>query len=297
MRFIDPAEIEVSLPAQWTVIVTTALRYVAEKVSECKQECLTKALSPVETEKAVAKARSRAINDKSSVWSEAGSHFRKLSDDKCWYCEAHETRSDMPVDHFRPKNSVAECNGDHCGYWWLAFEWSNYRFSCTYCNSRRVDVQTAGGKQDHFPLLNPTERAMCESDPLDRELPILLDPCDIDDIFLITFNELGQPTEACQDQSLTDFKRASQSIHLYHLDHIKIVRERRKIAIDIRRLVDRIEKLMALGTVAHTERKERVKELAALIGKKSEFCSAARVYLKAHTHRLPLIEHLLLRTL
>lgn len=63
MRFIDRDEIEGSLPAHWTNVVTTALKHVADKVNECKQECLAKALSPAETEKAVAKARSKAINE------------------------------------------------------------------------------------------------------------------------------------------------------------------------------------------------------------------------------------------
>ncbi len=296
MRYIDSDEIEALLPATWSATVDAATKHVDKKVSECILECQVKALSSIDTEKAIAKVRSKAITERGAVWTEAGNYFRKLSDDKCWYCEAFETRSDMPIDHFRPKNAVAECNGTHSGYWWLAFDWKNYRFSCTFCNSRRVDVQTQGGKQDHFPLLNPNERAMCKTDLIDVERPVLLDPCDFNDVFLISFNEMGLPTEACQDHNHDDYKRAHQSIKLYHLDHIKIVRERRRVAITIRRLVDRIEKILPLGSAAGDERKERLREIAALIGKNREYCTAARIYLKAQAHRLQIIEHLLLRT-
>jgi uncharacterized protein (TIGR02646 family) len=298
MRFIDPCDIEVRLPADWAKTVAAALKHVSDKVVECEAECEAKSLSPADTSKAVAKARAKAINERSSVWSEAGKVLRQISDEKCWYCETYESRSDMPVDHFRPKNSVAECNGKHCGYWWLAFDWHNYRFSCTFCNSRRIDVETEGGKQDHFPLLNPGERAMCESDPIEKEQPVLLDPCDIDDIYLISFTEMGLAWEAIQDENDNRYKRANESITLYHLNHTKIVRERKLLAIKIRSLVDRIVKALTTGgsnSASNDERRELLKELASLICKNKAYCTAARIFLKAHAH-IPFVEHLITRT-
>lgn len=61
--------------------------------------------------------RPKAINDRSALWSDLKTALREVSHRKCWYCESREDRSDNAVDHYRPKNRVAECM-DHEGYWW-----------------------------------------------------------------------------------------------------------------------------------------------------------------------------------
>src|SRR6266496_5376859 len=90
--------------------------------------------------------RPAVIQKHAHVWAALRSHLKTLSK-KCWYCESLELRSDQPVDHFRPKGAVRGTKAAS-GYWWLAFDWKNYRLSCTFCNSRRVDVEggTEGGK-------------------------------------------------------------------------------------------------------------------------------------------------------
>ena len=56
-----------------------------------------------------------------------------LSDDKCWYCESKILRPNSDVDHFRPKAGVT-CErqplAEHDGYYWLAYDWQNFRLSC-----------------------------------------------------------------------------------------------------------------------------------------------------------------------
>src|SRR5207249_9483579 len=87
--------------------------------------------------------RHTAINDRRDIWTALKPGLEKLAAKKCWYCESREVRSDKHVDHFRPKNRVNEVGCEkHPGYWWLAFEWKNFRYSCTFCNSRRVDKAT-----------------------------------------------------------------------------------------------------------------------------------------------------------
>jgi len=73
--------------------------------------------------------------------------LEQLSREKCWYCETKQERSNMAVDHFRPKSGVAECAA-HPGYWWLALAADNYRFACTYCNSLLKDGE-AGDPECH----------------------------------------------------------------------------------------------------------------------------------------------------
>src|SRR5690242_2141799 len=63
-----------------------------------------------------------------AIWAELRDQMSPLSSGKCWYCESRENRSDVAVDHFRPKGEVEECP-THPGYWWLAFDPSNYRFA------------------------------------------------------------------------------------------------------------------------------------------------------------------------
>ncbi|QDU74063.1 hypothetical protein Pan97_10670 [Bremerella volcania] len=296
MRYIDPTQIELNLPSDWFDVVSKAVEYVDEKVSEAKQDCLAKKLTPVESEKVIRTARSKAINAKSQVWSDVGKHLRKISNDKCWYCEADQSRSDMPVDHFRPKNSVVECGGKHPGYWWLAFEWSNYRLACTFCNSRRVFSDSEGGKHDHFPLLDEGKRAYKKGGEID-ESPTLLDPCDVDDVDCLTYIDTGQAWEKELDESTDEFKRANTSIKLYHLNHPKTIRERKLIAIETRDRVQRIAEILETKKGDRTQQqtkdlKRLTAELISFIRHTQAFCSAARVYLSNY-RKLPFVDSIL----
>ena len=82
----------------------------------------------------ILQALREAISKYSTLWSDIKEDLAALSFGKCWYCESRENRSDLTVDHFRPKNKVKECSS-HYGYWWLAFCPLNYRYACDLCNS------------------------------------------------------------------------------------------------------------------------------------------------------------------
>ncbi len=71
----------------------------------------------------------------SGYWKGAKKQLKKESFGKCAYCEAPtDAVAHGDVEHFRPKSV----------YWWLAYCYDNYLFSCQICN------QTF--KSDHFPL-------------------------------------------------------------------------------------------------------------------------------------------------
>jgi uncharacterized protein (TIGR02646 family) len=289
VRYIDKDEIEVLLPANWQEKAQQANEYVERKTDEARQKAISEGKTSDEIEKLVNAARTTAINYKSDLWSYAGKHIKEIMHDKCWYCETNEVRSDMPVDHFRPKNSVAECP-EHPGYWWLAFDWENYRYACTFCNSRRVDIknQTDGGKQDHFPIIEPPRWATSETDDWRAERPVLLDPTNLDDIRLLTYHETGYPRETNQDTSTEAYLRAKQSIHFYHLDHIKAVRARKNIAIKIKGHVDHVDRLEALQSAGQNTRddiKYHRKEIIKMVREKAPFCTAARIYLQGYRNR------------
>jgi uncharacterized protein (TIGR02646 family) len=86
----------------------------------------------------------------------------------CAYCGCHLPRNDRgDVDHFRPKN--LRDDPSHDGYWWLAYEFDNYRLSCSTCNSSR--------KSDRFPLRRRAHRVTFQDRArLAREARLLLDP-------------------------------------------------------------------------------------------------------------------------
>jgi uncharacterized protein (TIGR02646 family) len=164
--------------------------------------------------------RSKKIGEFQELWKELKEQLLELSHGKCWYCESMDPRSDNAVDHYRPKGNVKDASPAHDGYWWLAFKWSNYRFSCTYCNSIRKSAKTVGGKQDYFPLWDEAKRAREEDDPLLDEIPLLIDPASAQDIRLIAFAEDGTvgPTVSEQEDALKH-AMGKATIKRYHLDH------------------------------------------------------------------------------
>ena len=278
MRAILQDDVYDHLPSNWNDLVTKANIYMEQKVTEARAAAIAAGKSPAEIEEIALKARHKAINAKSSVWHAAGEALHLASNGKCWYCESLQDRSDKDVDHFRPKNSVKEATKDHPGYWWLAFDWRNYRYSCTYCNRKRRDIAggTEGGKHDHFPIIPPPLHARSATDPKDSAK--LLDPTNDNDTKLLTFSANGFPSPTANDPVSID--RIVTSIRLYHLDHAPLVRKRRRLADDISQQVQRANMALKGGDKADYEyhRQEIIKRVQA----NAEYSSAARIYLRAY---------------
>jgi len=86
----------------------------------------------------------------------------------CAYCAVGTNGLD--VEHFRPKGAI-EGDEAHGGYWWLAYETSNYFLGCTVCNRIR--------KRTGFPLLPDTVRCTYNArDTIAEEGRLLLDPAE-----------------------------------------------------------------------------------------------------------------------
>ena len=187
-------------------------------------------------------------NTFSPVWRELKDGLAALLHDKCWYCESPIDRSDNAVDHFRPKNRVSDAARPHSGYHWLAFEESNFRYACTFCNSKRKDVDggTVGGKADRFPLVEEHQRVYLEA-PIVSEQPILLDPCEISEWRLLgCHQENGQPCAASSDP--LSKKRAEGSIEILHLHYEPTCKKRHAVAVQLLNDVDDGKRLFELVT-------------------------------------------------
>jgi hypothetical protein len=119
-------------------------------------------------------------------WGKLREDLTSLGLDKCWYTEAKIGAGDAQVEHFRPKRPNAQGQPDsHGGYWWLAFDATNYRLAASVPNR---------SKSNDFPVRGT--RAVAEGHSLDDELPLMLDPCDANDVDLLTFGDAGVPKPA-----------------------------------------------------------------------------------------------------
>jgi len=214
------------------------------------------------------------LKNRASIWRRFYELLPATLKRKCWYCEAEDIRSDTPVDHFRPKNKVEEeCS--HDGYWWLAFDWDNYRCACEFCNSRRNFDETQGGKACRFPLYNPERRAFTPNDEAEllEECPSFLDPFEPDDDKLLWFDSDGMPTpkpEANDAQTL----KVNNSIEIFHLNETRIARARNKVRIDVEKQVSKIR--------SGEDVREAKNVLRRMVGDTEKLSRAAIVYLRAH---------------
>jgi len=260
------------------------MRWICEDQIE---ECLTAAWRSASTDaldaiKAAPDAKARKVILKkvgsSKIWRDFYDLLPADLKKKCWYCESADVRADTPVDHFRPKGEVEE-NVAHEGYWWLAFDWKNYRCACTFCNSKRNFEDTQGGKGSRFPLQNEHYRAFTPNDDLELEKPALLDPFDTDDCKSLWFDNDGLPQPSENIDAYQELKVVN-SIQIFHLHETKISQKRKNIFIEITKQIrdlERAKKNSDLATI-----KDIKKKLSRMVKESEEFSRAATVYLRPY---------------
>lgn len=126
---------------------------------------------------------------KKTGWNLLKTWLSKYSGQKCWYCEYKSPRATFDVDHFRPKLGLTVDGKEitsHLGYYWLAYEWSNFRLSCQRCNRPEKDEsETLRGKSQEFPLQNEADRCNTHTASIETESPRFLDPCTQSDCDLL----------------------------------------------------------------------------------------------------------------
>jgi hypothetical protein len=194
--------------------------------------------------------RKRIIND-NPIWKELFVPLSNLSKGKCWYSETLNVMSDKDIDHFRPKGEAKNIDGilrtDEDGYWWLAYDYENYRFSSQYCNQLRKDKfnsdKETRGKWVFFPLFEGSVVAKSKRRCDDEEI-MLLDPCDENDPPLLTFESKGKAVpNASALLEPRDKIRVETSIKIYHLDHSPLEELRERFWDFCQRMIDEIRKI------------------------------------------------------
>lgn len=156
-----------------------------------------------------------------NIWSSFKPILIRYFGEKCWYSDYSLEGTFGDVDHFRPKNLSVNTDGSvilEDGYWWLAYNYLNYRLSCEKCNRSFQD----GGKKDYFPIKDGTCPARY-GHPCEEEY-LLLDPCNENDVSLIGYNEEGKVIPLTNDPWLQ--KRVINSRWIYNLDLFNSARKK-----------------------------------------------------------------------
>lgn len=185
--------------------------------------------------------------------------LNELFSNRCAYCgSSYRATSPTDIEHFRPKGRVSD-SPEHKGYWWLASTWSNLLPSCILCNREQynelIDVTTAGfnlihiksGKVDHFPLAGPY-RATTETDDLEREDPLLIDPTQRDPALYLSWKKIENSYVIVpRYESGVTVPYARESIQIYGLNRRPLVESRTEVAMAIEVEAQRLASLLSLS--------------------------------------------------
>lgn len=163
---------------------------------------------------------------------------------KCCYCERKRAiRRESDIEHYRPKTMVTGEN-DHPGYWWLAYDWTNYLFSCKPCNQTH--------KKNHFPLLPGSIRASGPSNDVGMERPVLLNPIDDDPERCISYDWTSKIY--VKALGADDDNRGSETIKILGLNDPHLMEERAEILSLLRNLAHTMIHMLHKNNMAMIEK-------------------------------------------
>jgi uncharacterized protein (TIGR02646 family) len=219
-------------------------------------------------------ARNAIIDRNEELWGELKDFLLSISHNKCWYSEAKDAYNHLHVDHFRPKKISVEIDKKpYEGYWWLAFQWYNYRVCGGAGNVR---------KRDKFAV--KSNKATTPSMVIEDEIIYFLDPCEEEDVLKITFNQHGEITPITSTG--WDFERSTYTIKSLNLNFKKLKEARKETWIKCSTLLTETQNLMALNDVAPSslrrgQIKEKIKQLKKLTLPSSAYSATARACLES----------------
>jgi len=169
--------------AQWDGWLKESARLNGEvKALNTATRKLAAAGKPKEAEAKIAE-RNTFIDDHADHWGELKPWLLAISHGKCWFTEGREIASHMEVEHFRPKKVAKNLDKtQRDGYWWLAFNYVNYRIAGNVPNRKK------GG---WFPLHKDSLCSRFDAQCEESETQYLLDPIEQTDVELLAFNEEG----------------------------------------------------------------------------------------------------------
>lgn len=227
--------------------------------------------------------RNDFIDRHADYWGKLKKHYMDLSHGKCWYTETKETASHYHMDHFRPKkkpkvlkkNCEIETITSTEAYWWLAFDWKNYRLAASIPNT---------SKGSYFPLKKHS-CVLTQGKDVGEEWSGLLDPADAYDVSLIAFGLDGKVYPACTDTTCWDALRVRLSVRVLDLDNVTLVDARKEIQQTCKTKIELIKR--AYHEYAQTNSpiyrdvlKKHVIELRDMTKPTAEMSAVARNYIR-----------------
>jgi uncharacterized protein (TIGR02646 family) len=219
--------------------------------------------------------RAALIDANEDIWKEIKQHFCDVRKRKCWYSESINDFAHCHVDHFRPKIKALDENGiDRGGYWWLAFEWTNYRYSGPAGNVR---------KKDFFQVNH--NKADAPGDSIENEDIRFLDPTEPSDPQKLKYDNEGKVSERQINKLHRDYIQAEYTIRRMNLNMIGLVEGRRDKYRKAYGIIRETQKLLASQQInydmaRHQAIKAKQRELIELAGKYSEYSAAVKYCLK-----------------
>lgn len=226
-------------------------------------------------EKAIEQGREPVFEN---LWSAHKRDFQRAQHRKCGFCEVKLSETGH-IEHYKPKAKIDVLPEDEeewgaeeegglnvtgrgrkefaaRGYYWLAYEWSNYVLSCERCN--------VGWKRNFFPVVEPHRALPPEPDAV--ETPLLLNPYSerTDPVRHLAYDRTGQI--APRDDSDAGW----ETIRTLGLDRPSLCERRAEVAPKVFYLV---------GQIARTRGEERAqakRDLHALGQPDKEFAGMVR---------------------
>ena len=194
------------------------------------------------------KAKTKPVIE-NPLWSKFKAELSAAQNGRCGYCELPVTAgAPGDVEHYAPKNDIKGFTGApgeegkevpysykvkgrkpvllaEQGYWWLAYDWSNYVLACWVCNSQWKGNLFATTPSRGKRRLPPTRRT--------REVPLILHPFGAEDpADHLHFNVDG----SVEPFNGSDLGR--ETIRTVGLHRATLVFERRSIAEDAYQAAD-----------------------------------------------------------
>lgn len=219
--------------------------------------------------------RVEIIRRNENMWSELKQHFCAVRKRKCWYSESINDFAHCHIDHFRPKlSALDENNINQGGYWWLAFDWMNYRYAGPAGNIR---------KRDYFNTFR--NKANLPTDALENEDIYFLDPTEPDDPGKLKYDNEGVVSPKATDVNSRNYIQAEYTVRRMNLNLIGLIEGRKDQYRKTYRLIRQTQALIAQQLISfdlsrRQNIKAKQKELLELASKFSPYSAAVKYCLK-----------------
>lgn len=233
--------------------------------------------------------KGKFIDDHDGGWSYLKGALWTLGSGKCWFSEAVIQKDQGQVEHFRPKKRLS--GASHAGYWWRAFDWTNFRLAHPTVNIRITDYLTGkkAGKGGYFPLRDDALRAKTKADERLEE-PVLLDPTSAEDCRLLCFElSSGKPIPRYKkEQDEWRHRRANESIDYFHLDEATWNLNRKDLIDEFNQVCDELEDVLTAPAFDQTKYDKVMAEVMEYLDPFAEFTAVVLAVLRERG----LLEHL-----